>query len=109
MNATLVVVLPYAVKQSKVIWMIQNAPPPKPACFDDDAQWREYLMYLAASGEPITRRQDLGKHAGRRTVTTVFDRIPFCDDCAIGGGRQLRMQDEGRCVIPKPKTPEQKP
>lgn len=94
--------LPYAVKQTKVIWMIQNAPPPKPLCFDTMASWQEYLMYLHASGERITRRQDLGKNAtGRvRVVTTVFDRIPFCDDCDIGGQRQQRMAHEGRCILP---------
>lgn len=93
--------LPYAVKPSKVIWMIQTAPPPKPMCFDDTKQWQEYLMGLHAEGTPITRRQDLGKHSGRRTVTTVFDRVDYCADCAIGGERQRRMQDEKRCLIPK--------
>ena len=96
--------LPYAVKRTKVIWMIENAPPPTPPCFDSQPQWQTYLMYLHASGEAITRRQDLGKHGsnlGRvRVVTTVFDRIDFCADCDIGGTRQKRMQREARCVIP---------
>lgn len=92
---------PYAVKVSKVIWMIQKAPPPMPLCFDSMAQWQEYLVYLHASGETITRRQDLGKHKGPRVVTTVFDRIDHCEDCLIGEKRQLRMQDEGRCILPK--------
>ena len=92
--------LPYAVKATKVIWMIQTAPPPKPACFDSMAQWMEYLMYLHASGETITRRQDLGKYKGPRVVTVIFDRIDFCEDCEIGAKRQLRMQDEGRCILP---------
>lgn len=94
--------LPYAVKPSKVIWMIQQTPPPKPACFDTMASWQEYLMYLHASGERITRRQDLGKNAtGRvRVVTTVFDRIDHCQDCLIGGERQKRMAREGRCILP---------
>lgn len=94
--------LPYAVKKSKVIWMIQTAPPPKPLCFDTDAQWVDYLMYLAASGERITRRQDLGKWYAEpaRTVTTVFDRIDHCQDCDIGGERQRRMQVERRCILP---------
>ena len=94
--------LPYAVKSTKVIWMIQNDPPPTPLCFDSRSQWVEYLMYLEASGEPITRRQDLGKHSKTRirVVTTVFDRIPYCDDCAVGGQRQQRMAREGRCILP---------
>ena len=93
--------LPYAVKITKVIWMIEKAPPPMPLCFDSMSQWQEYLMYLHASGETITRRQDLGKYKGPRVVTTVFDRIDHCEDCLIGEKRQLRMQDEGRCIIPK--------
>ncbi len=100
MNA--VAELPYAVKSTKVIWMIQNDPPPTPLCFDSRGQWQDYLMYLEASGERITRRQDLGKHAKSRlrVVTTVFDRIPFCSDCSIGGERQLRMVAEKRCILP---------
>jgi hypothetical protein len=92
--------LPYAVKGSKVIWMVKNDPPPRPLCFDTMAQWQTYLMYLAASGERITRRQDLGKHSGRRTVTTVFDRIDYCADCDVGGLRQRRMASERRCILP---------
>lgn len=94
--------LPYAVKSTKVIWMIQNAPPPKPLCFDTLNDWQVYLMYLEASGEKITRRQDLGKHSATRvrTVTTIFDRIDYCADCHIGGERQQRMQATGRCILP---------
>lgn len=100
--------LPYAVKSTKVVWMIQHSPPPKPLCFDSMAQWQAYLMYLDASGEKITRRQDTGKWTTQdgakirtvRTVVTVFDRIPFCDDCLIGGQRQKRMALEGRCILP---------
>lgn len=93
--------LPYAVKSTKVIWMIQNDPPPKPLCFDSRGQWQEYLMYLEASGEHITRRQDLGKHAKSRVrvVTTVFTRIDHCADCHVGGERQLRMVAEKRCIL----------
>lgn len=97
--------LPYAVKATKVIFMVRDAPPPKPACFESMEKWQEYLMYLEASGVRITRRQDLGKHSTTRirTVTTVFDRIDFCQDCHIGGTHQLQMQREGRCLIPQAK------
>ena len=99
--------LPYAVKGNKVIWLIQNHPPPKPLCFDDLAQWQSYLMYLDASGEKITRRQDTGKWTTlegskvrvQRTVVTVFDRIDFCADCHVGGPRQQRMVAEARCIL----------
>lgn len=92
--------LPYAVKPSKVIWMIQTAPPPKPLCFDDAKQWGEYLMYLHAEGQQITRRQDTGKHSGRRVVMDVFDvkRIDFCESCTADYRRA--MQGEKRCIVP---------
>lgn len=98
--------LPYAVKPSKIIWLIQNQPPPKPLCFDSMPQWQEYLMYLHADGTQITRRQDLGKNSKDRVrvVTDVIDpkRIDFCQDCDIGGDRQKRMQREKRCILPAP-------
>ncbi|MDP3139810.1 MAG: hypothetical protein Q8N17_26170 [Burkholderiaceae bacterium] len=92
--------LPYAVKPSKVIWMIQTAPPPKPLCFDDAKQWGEYLMYLHAEGAQITRRQDTGKHSGHRVVMDVFDvkRIDFCGDCTEA--RRGTMQGQQRCIVP---------
>ena len=94
--------LPFDVKQSRTIWMIQTAPPPKPMCFDTLEQWQEYLMYLHASGESITRRQDIGKYGNKpRVITVVFDHIPYCDDCEIGSPRQLRMRSEGRCIVPE--------
>ena len=92
--------LPYAVKPSKVVWMIQTAPPPKPLCFDSGAQWQEYLMLLHAEGQQITRRQDTGKHSGRRVVVDVFDakRIDYCSDCTPAHMR--KMQSEKRCIVP---------
>lgn len=100
--------LPYAVKPSKVIWMIQTAPPPKPLCFDTGKQWTEYLMLLHAEGQQITRRQDTGKWKTvdgqkvrtTRTITTVFDekRIDFCADCTPE--RRRKMQGEKRCIVP---------
>jgi hypothetical protein len=94
--------LPYAVKPSKVIWMIQTAPPPKPLCYDTMGSWQEYLMLLHAEGQQITRRQDTGKHSGRRVVVDVFDtkRIDFCDSCTAE--YRSRMQGEKRCIVPAP-------
>lgn len=92
--------LPYAVKPSKVIWMIQTAPPPKPLCFDSTAQWQEWLMYAHAEGQQITRRQDTGRHSGRRVVVDVFDtkRLDYCADCTASHMR--KMQGEKRCIVP---------
>jgi len=101
--------LPYSVKPSRIIWMIQTAPPPKPLCFDSDRQWAEYLMLLHAEGQQITRRQDTGKWktvGGQkvrtaRTTITVLDekRIDFCQDCTVQ--RRHQMQDEKRCIATK--------
>lgn len=101
--------VPYAVKPTKVVWMIQHAPPPTPRCFDSHGQWQEYLMYLHASGETITRRQDTGKWTTVegtkvrtvRTVVTVFDRIDYCIDCEIGGEYQRQMTQQRRCIVPE--------
>lgn len=92
--------LPYAVKPTKVVWMIQTAPPPKPLCYDSTEAWQEYLMLLHAEGQQITRRQDTGKHAGRRVVMDVFDlkRIDFCQDCTAA--YRAKMQGQRRCIVP---------
>lgn len=98
--------LPYDVKPSKVIWMIQNHPPPKPLCYDTMERWQEDLMHMHTEGKSIVRRQDTGKWTtvdGRkvrisRTVTMVFDRIDFCDGCPAEWRR--KMQGEKRCIVP---------
>lgn len=98
--------LPFDVKPSKVIWMIQTAPPPKPLCYDTMERWKDDLMHMHAEGKQLTRRQDTGKWQtvnGRkvrvkRTVTMVFDRIDFCDGCPAEWRR--KMQGEKRCIVP---------
>ena len=91
---------PPGCKSSKVIWMILAEPPPQPLCFDTVDDWQTYLCSLHESGEKITRMQDTGKFAGKRTVRQVFARIDYCADCAIGGKRQLKMQSDRRCILP---------
>lgn len=83
----------------RVMWLIQHDPPPTPLCFRDRAQWQDYLTQLAASGERITRREDTGKHAGRRVVRVVFARIDYCQDCQIGGSHQQAMAEQRRCIL----------
>lgn len=95
----------------KVWWLIQHAPPPTPPCFDSKPQWQDYLRALVLYGEPILRRESSAKWQkvdgrmqrvpGTRKTWYTFERIDYCSDCDIGGVRQLRMQDEGRCIIPK--------
>jgi hypothetical protein len=92
----------------RIAWLIQHAPPPKPACYDTDLEWRQYLTSVVESGEPVTRIEDTAKWTtinGRkvrteRTVRAVWKPIPFCDDCAIGSPAQRAKQQAGRCVMP---------
>lgn len=101
---------PYATRanRTRVIWMIENNPPPKPACFDTMRQWQEYLLYVDASGEPVVQRRDHGRMPVR-VVSVEFRRIDYCADCDIGSARQQRMQVEGRCIIPHTKSPPDNP
>lgn len=95
-------------KPTKVMWLIQHQPPPKPLCFDTLTEWQSYLITQVASGEKITRRQDTAKWATvdgkkvrtHRTVVPVFDKIDHCGDCAIGSPAQLAKRQAGRCVLP---------
>ena len=95
--------LPYAVKASKTIWMIQRGEiGPRPLCFSSDDEWRDHLMYQHASGEQITRRKDTGTYRGQmrqtRVVRTVFGNADYCQDCDISGAFQAKMDRAGRCA-----------
>ena len=95
--------LPYAVKQSKTIWLIQQGHVgPRPLCFYNDRDWREHLMLHAASGEKITRRQDTGTYVDKkrqsRSVRTVFSGADYCAECDESSGYPARMTRAGRCA-----------
>lgn len=88
--------LPLDVKPSKVIRLILESPPPTPKCFSYLRQWQDYLMVLHTSGERITRRRDLGKYRGERTVDLVFvDAVDHCADCHHR--HKAAMERQGRC------------
>ena len=99
---------PQTGRPRKVTWLIEHRPPPTPLCFDSTAEWQSYLTSLADSGEPITRKQDTGKWTTRngikirtqRTVTLVWERIDYCQDCAIGSPDQAAKRQAGRCILP---------
>lgn len=99
---------PQTGRPRKVIWLIENRPPPTPLCFDSTAEWQSYLTSLADSGEPITRKSDTGKWTTRngvrirlkRTVALVWERIDYCQDCAIGSHDQMAKRQAGRCILP---------
>lgn len=88
----------------KIVWMVQNAAPPKPACFDTERIWRDWLILLHFSGEKITRRQDVTVD-DQRVVTRVFAAIDYCQDCTPK--RAAKMLAEGRCTNPNPPTQEE--
>lgn len=89
--------MPY--RAGKTIWMVQNAAPPRPACFDSDRIWQDWLILLHFSGEPLTRRQDITVRGVRR-VTRVFVDVDYCQDCTAK--RAAKMLAEGRCTNPNP-------
>ena len=91
---------PPGVRGTKTVWMIINVPPPKPLCFDTVDDWQRYLCGVAESGQKVTRRQDTGRYNGKRTVRIVFDRVDYCEDCAIGGSHQMQMMADRRCILP---------
>lgn len=99
---------PQTGRPRKVIWLIEHHPPPTPLCFDSLAEWQSYPTSQAESGEPITRKSDTGKWTTRngikvrlkRTVAPVWQRIDYCQDCAIGSPSQMAKRQAGRCILP---------
>ena len=86
---------PLDVKPSKVVWMIATQPPPMPDCWPSLRMWQEWLMLAHTSGMRLTRRQDTGKYAARRTVIDVFVTIDHCIDCS--SHHRDAMEKEHRC------------
>lgn len=77
--------------------LVQDNPPPTPACFSTRQSWQEWLQQAIDAGEPLTRLQDTGKYAGKRLLILVFEpRIDFCQDCTRE--HRYRMRRLGRCT-----------
>ena len=103
---------PQAVK-TNLIRLIRDEAPPHPACFDTQQQWVEFLVAAHASGTRVVRREDTGKHSGKRA--TRFAVLPagqqsHCAECELR--RQERMRAEGRCFpvrAPAQRQPQQRP
>ena len=82
-----------------IIIMIQAAPPPRPACFTDDAIWKQWLISAHVEGLRIVRRIDVGKTQGCRITSHRLlptAQIPYCDGCT--SGHQATMKKQGRCT-----------
>jgi hypothetical protein len=83
--------------------LLAEQPPRRLRCFDSDAIWIDYLRTVHDSGEPLTRRQDTGKHRGERKVIQVLvdgASRKACDDCEAG--YQAAMKAVGRCELVSP-------
>jgi hypothetical protein len=83
--------------------LIRSEAPPRPACFDTQQQWVDFLVTSHTSGAKVVRRTDVGKHAGNRK--TAFKVLPVgqqshCKECAKS--RRERMEGEGRCFPVRP-------
>lgn len=96
--------------RTDLIKLIRDQAPARPACFDTQDQWVEFLVAAHASGLKVLRRQDVGKHRGERV--TSFAVLPVgqqshCVECAKG--RQDRMKAEGRCFPVRPPVQRQQP
>lgn len=86
------------INRMAVIIMIQASPPPRPACFDSDAIWKDWLIGAHTGGLKIVRRIDVGKSQGCRATSHRLlptPQIPYCADCQRG--HQLKMQQQKRC------------
>lgn len=97
-----------------VVSLIANDPPAKPACFDTQAEWEEWLVAAHAAGERIVRRVDVGRtradrRAGRPGArSTHFEVLPvehidICSDCT--SLRRARMLRDDRCTPPPVAVP----
>lgn len=81
--------------------LIAARPPQRPACFDTQALWVEWLQGAHEAGDKVVRRVDVGKRTGdRRTYYEVLrtEEIDYCVDCTIR--RQQQMLAQGRCQPP---------
>lgn len=81
-----------------VISMIESDAPPRPACFDSDRQWRDWLIQAHRSGLQVTRRVDRGKSRGHRQTRHELlptEQIPYCSGCTDSYRREMERQ--GRC------------
>lgn len=88
--------VPFSVKPSRVIRLIDTSPPPRPLCYDNDEDWKTELKLAHTAGIVITRRKDTGKYAGNRLVELVFrDDFDFCENCTYK--HKAAMERANRC------------
>lgn len=72
--------------------------PRRPACFESDRIWREWLLSAYQAGDRVARRVDVGKSRGERETWYALlptQQIDYCVDCTLR--RQQQMLAQGRC------------
>lgn len=78
--------------------LVASEYPRRPACFDSDGLWREWILGALDAGDRVVRRVDVGKRSGERRTywaTLRTHEIDYCSDCTRR--RQEQMQSAGRC------------
>ena len=68
-------------------------PPGRPACFDTDAVWQDFIQHAAASGRRAHADGPVIWLQGAPVLNRDFS---YCEDCTAA--RQARMQGENRCL-----------
>ena len=68
-------------------------PPGRPACFDTDAIWQDFIQHAAASGR---RAHADGPVIWLKGAPVLNRDFSYCEDCTAA--RQARMQGENRCL-----------
>lgn len=88
-------------KRFLVVQLIADSPPPRPACFDLDSDWTQWLVAAHEAGLKVVRRSDTGRTRGKREThfeVLPLDQIDICHDCTES--RRARMAAVGRCTPP---------
>jgi len=68
-------------------------PPGRPACFDSDAVWQDFIQHAAASGR---REHADGPVIWLKGAPVLNRDFSYCEDCTAA--RQARQQGENRCL-----------
>lgn len=83
-------------ERAAIVLLIEQKYPPRPPCFERDADWVRWLQDAHLSGVHVLRRLELQRGVkGARFRVLDTKQIPYCDDCH--GPHKARMRRVGRC------------
>lgn len=80
-------------RTSNLTALAKLVPPGRPACFDTDAIWQDFIQHAAASGR---RAHADGPVIWLKGAPVLNRDFSYCEDCTAA--RQARMQGENRCL-----------